>query len=295
VFAKSLLLVLPVGLLAALSLAPVAGSARAARTSHRVASATSFSDAAGDSGAAADVTDVDVGNDLVAGHLVFWITVANRPDDLVGDDELDVFIDSDNNPATGDFGSEYLIWVDAESVGLSRWDGTSYVSIDVASLPASLSARYFKGDKAVRVAIHPRDLGITSAFNFAIGTYSGEAYDAAPNGPPDWAYAIASGKLQLAVSGAAVVPKRPTAGKALALAMEIVRTDLNEVLDQGKVSCTLKAGTKSVRATRARFVSGLALCAWNLPKSAKGKTVRGTISVTFGGTTVTRTFSARAR
>ena len=59
--------------------------------------------------------------------------------------------------------------------------------------------------------------------------------------------------------------------------MEIVRTDIDEVLEQGKVSCTLKAGTKSVRAVRARFVSGLALCAWNLPTSAMGKLVRAAL------------------
>ena len=79
---KPLLLVLPLALLAGLSIAPVAGSAPATRASLHAASAASFSDAAGDSGAAADVTDVDVGNDLVAGHIVFWVTVPNRPDNL---------------------------------------------------------------------------------------------------------------------------------------------------------------------------------------------------------------------
>ena len=115
--AKSLLLMLPLALLAALSIVPAAGSAPAAPTWLHAGTATSFSDAAGDSGTAADVTDVDVGNDLVSGHLVFWVTVGNRPDDLVAGDELALYIDSDNNPSTGDFGAEYVIVVDAESVG----------------------------------------------------------------------------------------------------------------------------------------------------------------------------------
>ena len=290
-FTKSLLLALPLALLAALSIAPAAGSAPAVRASIHAASATSFSDAAGDSGTAPDVTDVDLGNDLVAGHLVFWVTVANRPDNLVAGDDLAIFIDSDNNPSTGDAGAEYVIGLDAEGVGAYRWDGAQYAGID----PASLTAHFSKGDKAFRVAIHPNDLGIAGAFNFTVETHSADAYDFAPNGPPDWAYTLATGRLGLAVSGSALVPKRPTAGKALAAALEIVRTDINEVLAQGRVKCTLKIGTQSKRAARAGFASGLAVCAWNLPKSAKGKLVRGTISVTFGGTTVKRSFSARAR
>ena len=288
---KSLLLVLTLALLAGLSIAPVAGSAPATRASLHAASAASFSDAAGDSGAAADVTDVDVGNDLVAGHIVFWVTVPNRPDNLVAGDEIALFIDSDNNQSTGDLGAEYLIVLDSEGVSLYRWDAAQYVGID----PASLKAEFSKPDKAFRVAIHPRDLGIAGAFNFSIETTTGEAHDFAPNGPPDWAYTLATGRVGLGVSGSALAPKRPSAGKALAAVMVIVRNDINEVLTQGKVACTLKVGTTSIPATRAGFVSGVAVCSWKLAKSAKGKLVRGTISVTFGGTTVKRSFSARAR
>jgi hypothetical protein len=34
------------------------------------------------------------------------------------------------------------------------------------------------------------------------------------------------------------------------------------------------------------------VCAVKVPKSARGKTLRGSITVSFGGTTVTKTFSA---
>jgi hypothetical protein len=103
------------------------------------------------------------------------------------------------------------------------------------------------------------------------------------------------GKPAAGVSGSALVPTRPTAGKALAAALVIVGTDINEVLGQGRVACTLKVGTKSVRATRAGFASGVAVCSWKLPKSAKGKLLRGAVSVTFGGATVKRSFSVRVR
>jgi hypothetical protein len=53
-----------------------------------------------------------------------------------------------------------------------------------------------------------------------------EAHDFAPNGPPDWAYTIATGRLALSVTGSALAPKRPTAGKALNAALLIVRNDI---------------------------------------------------------------------
>jgi hypothetical protein len=291
VFRKSFVLALPLALLAVLSIAPTAGSAPFARAATHAPSAASFSDAAGDSGAAADITDVGVGNDVVEGPIVFWVTLANRPDDLVGDDQLIVFLDTDLNPATGDAGAEYALAVDAESVGAFWWDGAMYAQVQ----PASLSARFSKADKAVRIAIHPNDIGVTTGFTFSVETFSGDAHDAAPNGPPDWAYTLASGRIGLSVLASLVGPKRPIAGKGLSALIQVVRNDISEVLTLGKIGCTLRIGTKSVRATQSRFVAGVALCSWKLPKSAKGKLVRGTISLTYGGVTAKKSFSARVR
>jgi hypothetical protein len=289
-FRKSLVVALPMALLAALSVAPSAGSAPLAGTALHVASAASFSDAPGDSGVAPDITDVDVGNDLVAGPIVVWVTLANRPDGLVAGDDLAVYLDTDLNPATGDVGAEYAIAIDPDGVGFYRWDGTTYVFVDAASL----SARFSKGDKAIRFSIHPNELGSITGFTFAVESSSGEAVDYAPNGPPDWPYTLASGRIGLSVVGSAIAPKRPVAGKRLLAGIQIGRNDINEVLVTGKISCTLRIGTTNVRATRAIFASGVAICAWNLPKSAKGKLIRATVSVTYGGATAKKSFSARA-
>lgn len=292
-FKKSLVLALPLAVLTAFSVAPSAGAAPLTRSSLHAASAEFFSDAAGDSGVAADITDVDVGNDVVDGPIVFWVTLANRPDDLIAGDDLSIYLDTDRNPATGDAGAEYAISVDAEVVGLYRWDVATSTYVFVES--SSASARFSKGDKAMRVSVHPNDLGGITAFTFSVQSRSGEAIDAAPNGPPDWPYTLAAGPVSLVVNAAALVPKTPVAGKKLAAALLITRRDINEVLSSGKVTCTLKVGTKSVRTARSGFSSGLPFCSWNVPRSAKGKLLRGSISVTFGGVTVKRTFSKRAR
>jgi hypothetical protein len=288
---KSFVLALPLALLAALSVAPSAGTAPLAPAALHSASAMSFSDAAGDSGVAADITEVDVGNDLVAGPIVFWVTLANRPDALVADDGLIVLLNTDRDAATGAEGSDYAIVAVAESVGLFRWDGAAFAPLDAASL----SARFSKADKAMRIAVHPNDLGGTTGFDFFVASLSGDAHDSAPNGPPAWSYTFASGRIGLAVVGSAVVPKKPVAGKRLEAGILVARSDIGELLGLGKVSCTLKIGTKSVRAVGANFRSGVAVCAWNLPKAAKGQLIRGTVSVTYGGATAKKAFSARAR
>jgi hypothetical protein len=282
--------VLPAALLSVVALAAPAAGAPAEQAA---LNAASFKDGGGDSGAAAaDVTDVDVGNDVVAGPIVFWITLANRPDDLAGEDALYVLVDADRNPATGDeTGAEYLIIVDAESVGLVRWDGADYVDVDAASL----SATFFKSETSLRIGIHPSDLGGLSAFDFFILTLNGEDADVAPNGPPAWSYTLASGRPPLAVFGFALSPKAPAAGKQLTATMRVGRGDTLDVLDQGKVTCTLIVGGKAVKAARAGFTQGLPQCRWNLPKSAKGKLAKGSISVTYGGSTAKKSFSARVK
>jgi hypothetical protein len=253
--------------------------------------ATRLTDAGGDSGAAPDITDIDVGNDVVAGPIVVWITMPNRAS-LSGDDGVVLYLDSDRDPATGDSdGLEYAIEVLPGSVALYRWDGAEFADADAPSLTAA----FWKAEKALRISIHPNDVGGTRSFNFLVFAGTGEEADYAPNGPPLWSYALSSSPLRLGVLEFAVSPRTARAGKRLAAALAVGRNDTNEMLEQGKVTCTLRIGTKTVRAANAGFVEGIAVCAWNLPKSAKGQKVSGTISVTYGGATVKKAFSARVR
>ena len=288
---KLFALALPLALVTAFSVAPSAGSAPFGQAALNSSSYVRFSDAPGDSGAAPDITDVDIGNDVVLGPIVIWITLANRPNDLAAEDDLVLYFNTDRDPATGDEGSDYAIAVDADSVGAFQWDGTTYAAISTPSL----SARFSKGDKAVRVAIHPNDLGGASAFEVYIEASTGEEYDGAPNGPPKWPYTLSAGPLRLSVAGVLVAPKRPVTGKTFAAALSVIREDINEYLALGKVRCTLRARAQTIRSTRAAVVSGVPLCLWKVPKSAAGKLLRGTISVTYGGATAKRSFSVRVR
>ena len=279
-----------------LALAPVAALAAVAPTgsasvSARDATLISFADPAGDTGAAADITNVELRTDAVTGDLVFWVALANRPDDLASGDGLIVYLDADRNPATGDEGTDYAIVADVESAGLSRWDGSEYAPVDAVSLGSG----FVTSRHAVRIAIHPNDLGGTTAFDFALETSFGDDVDAAPDAPPNWSYAPVAGRLELTLAGSSLAPKKPVAGKSLIARIRVVRHDLDEVLTLGKVRCTLRVGKKAVRSTRSGFAANVAFCSWKLPRAAAGKTVRGTIALSYGGVTVKRSFSARAR
>jgi hypothetical protein len=280
----------------ALVIAVAALAVPAALASPAAESAAAFktqNDPSGDGGAAPDITEVQVGNDVVAGPIVMWITLANR-ESFGGGDLLFLYLDTDLNPSTGgvDFaGADHAIGISSDAALLFRWDGASF-----AQMPApSLEADFFKSEKAIRISLQPTDLGGTRGFNFYLVSRNGDSRDFAPDGAAIWSYSLTSGQVVLTVEDFAVSPKAPRAGKRFAAAIQVGRDDINEILDSGKVTCRLRVGTKTVRAASARFADGVAVCSWNLPKTAKGQTIRGTIAVTFAGVTVTRAFSARVR
>lgn len=262
-----------------------------------VAAHATFSDPSGDGGAGADVTDVQVGNDIVAGPIVIWIDTPNRSS-LSGTETIFVFLDSDLSPGTGQAeagGADFVVELTGgASAILSRWDAASAQYVQAAS--ASLRGEFVASAKSTRFSIHPSDLGGTRGFNFFVVTSAGEELgDVAPDGSALWSFSLRPGPLRLSVGEFAISPRAPRAGGRFAAAMVVVRDDINETLGEGAVTCTLRIGTTTVRATGRGFAEDAAVCVWRLPRSAKGKQLRGTITVTFGGVRVTKTFSARVR
>src|SRR3989442_2313385 len=79
---------------------PVAAALVAALVLVPSASPGTYGDAAGDSGIAGDITGVSVVSDKLSGQVVFRITGTNLATSVVND--LEITIDSDANPLTGD-------------------------------------------------------------------------------------------------------------------------------------------------------------------------------------------------
>ncbi len=155
-----LLLLIALGaVLVALPAAALGGSARTA------ANTATFPDSTGEDAAAPDITSVVVTNDD-AGNIVFQVNISNRPA-LTSDMFLLIFLDTDQNPATGstqNFGAEYVIELDPGAVGLFQWNGTDFPA---AASQTSLTYSYAATGATIRVSAS--DLGKTKAFNFVVG------------------------------------------------------------------------------------------------------------------------------
>ena len=252
-----------------------------------------FTDPTGDSGTVADITNVDVGNDVVAGPIVIWVETPNRTA-LAGGEVMLVFLDTDNNGNTGEVrlgGAEYIISLNP--VGLFRWDGANFAPTPAATL----TAQFVASERATRMSINPSDLGGTTVMNFFLlsTNQAGDPFDVAPDGSAIWTYTLESGPVRLRATQFRLIPARPRANARFAAAMTVVREDLGEALDEGAITCTLRVGGRAVRATSRGFVGPAATCAWRLPRTSKGKNAVGSIRVTFGGTSVTRPIRFRVR
>ena len=271
-----------------LPLVAVAGLA-AAGTALAASSASVFTDPSGDSGSAPDVTEVQVGNDVVAGPIVVWITASNRTA-LGGSEGFVTYLDTDLSGDTGnvDFaGAEFLVETMSSGSRLYRWTGA-----DWAQTPApSLRQGWFPGQHAARIEIQPGDLGGPRAFNFYVVSFGdGDDVDHAPNRDASvWSYSLASGPLRLTKDAASATPAR--AGRPFMLRLVVGRDDINEILYTGRVTCAAKLGATSLRGTARAFGANGSTCTWVLPRAAPGKRISAKIVVAHGGASVSHSFT----
>jgi hypothetical protein len=89
-------------------------------------------------------------------------------------------------------------------------------------------------------------------------------------------------------------PKRARAGRRLTATLALVDENGADLLFHTP-NCRASVDARALRATDAGFVDNRVRCSWSLPKSAKGKVLRGTISVESCGSTIARRFTRRVR
>jgi hypothetical protein len=100
------------------------------------------------------------------------------------------------------------------------------------------------------------------------------------------------------VAGFATSPKTPRAGRPLSAAIRVA-TDEGTTIRSGHILCRATIGRRKLRLSRRGFARRLALagpvavCSWRIPANAAGKTVRGSIVVRTGGSSVRRAFARR--
>jgi hypothetical protein len=214
-----------------------------------------------------------------------------------------LWMDTDSNPATGDpnlLGADWVIELDPGAVGLFKWTGTTY---DPAQSQTSVTYAYDASGATIHVS--SADLGGAKKVNFVLEAVSGLTTDA--NGDPDftnahadvapdpghglYSYTVIS-KLTLKQTAFTTSPKPAKAGARFTASLAATRNDTGGPVTAGTVTCSATVKGVAVPATHS-LANGVASCFWKLPKTAKGKTLLGKISITVQGTTLTKSFSAK--
>jgi hypothetical protein len=283
-----------------------AGSSSGARA---LPNSVTFPDSTGEVTASGgpDITAVVASNND-AGTISFEIRLPNRttlpPEMLIG-----MTIDADNNPATGDpegGGTDYAIEYFQGQANLFRWDGTNFTRR--AGDPPQVSLITTASSTSITISINAAELGATRRFRFDVIVITGIVVnqqtgdldfqnargDAAPDlGHGLFSYDVRTAPLRLVARR--FTPGTPVAGRMHTVRLVAARSDTNAVLTGGQVRCVATISGRRVAARVHRFVGSEARCGWQIPASARGGTIRGSITVVFEGLTVRRSFSARIR
>ena len=250
-----------------------------------------FPDAIGDHDAAPDLTAVRV-SDARNGWITFSMTTPNYAV-LPEESAIVISIDADNNPRTGESGTELQLSLAAGQVALERWDGEQFVPDDLPT-----RARHRNTGNVVALDLHVSELGNSSRFRFSLlsadvntAIQSVVAVDVAPDDLTFWRYSLANRPaLRLSAKRFVTTPGRPLAGKPFAIDLPVTRSDTGRAITSGAVSCRVLAAEKRV-AAKGRVVHGAGRCAFVVPASARGKVLRGTVTVRSGGKSVAADFS----
>jgi len=98
------------------------------------------------------------------------------------------------------------------------------------------------------------------------------------------------GSAAAAASAVKLSPAKPKAGSTVVASVRVTKG--GSPLRPTRVACSASIGSAKVKGA-SKAASGLASCLFKTPKSAKGRTLRGSVSFSADGTTFTKPFAAK--
>jgi hypothetical protein len=254
-----------------------------------------------------------------AGLITIQVGTANP---IVGNHAMAVFINADKNRSTGGDGDEYwMVGGPDVGVGFFAWNGSSFALTNPASFSVGAAAA-----NVTEFRFNRADIGNVTGFEFVVISVSFDGdqikfWDAAPNSgyfTYDLSFPQCSngkdddgdGKtdsqdlgcssttddneaddpVTIRLGAAKVVPARPKAGKTVVVSVPTTRVETSQPLDGGTVACTAKVAGKTLKGSGS-VASGKAVCRFKVPAKTKGKTVRGTVVVTYQTATARAAFA----
>jgi len=295
------------GLLLAIAVAlvalPTAASGALSAPNASAANSTTYNDSVGEDPAAPDITTIVASNDDAA-TITFKINIPNRPT-YAADIAIVMFLDSDANQATGDpesLGADYIIQLIQGEILLFKWDGSDFT---IAATQASLSYAWASGPT---IRINAADLSNTRKLLFDVTAVSGLVFDSqtgaidCTNCKRDFApvigfyqYNVITHKPTLVVRSLKPTPAKPVAGRPFTLKLVAARSDTGAVVQNGRVTCVGRVGSARLKASVQRVQGGAATCTWTIPANAKGKTFRGSVTLSFEGLKAAQSYTGKVR
>ena len=218
-------------------------------------------DAAGDGDP--DITRVVTGSNST-GAITFVVGLGNRTQ-LAASEFVQILIDSDSNPATGQApnGAEYTFQMDSQEVRLLRWNGSTFERVAAPTIYGYIYNGF-------RLSVNKSDLGGVPAgsFRYWVHTGSGAKSDDSTMSP----HALSAQVLRLRIAEFAFY-KTVKVGKPYLAAMRVFRNDLNENTSAGLIRCVAKLGKKTLK-VQALFPEDVAGCVGTAPKGQSTKRSR---------------------
>ena len=151
------------------------------------------------------------------------------------------------------------------------------------------------------------ELGATKRFSFAVIAISDIVLDA--NGDPDltnahydyapdpghgfFTYDVKTVPPALVVQSFSTKPLKPKAGKGYTASLAFARTDGSPPTGTETVTCRATVAGRALAATSRSLINGRASCTWSIPKTAKGKTIRITVTVQSGSLKASKSATAK--
>jgi hypothetical protein len=282
--------------LAAVALSAVAASSAGAVNAPPV----TFTDPAGDSGSAPDITGVSVTNDD-RGLFTFTVTFATP---YANSDILAIFVDSDKNAATGnpkELGADYLFYDDfsVHQIQLASWQSDTWQTTTGSTTGVVVAP----DGKTVTMTINTSDLGSSAGFNFFVlssdGTFDLGHTDDAPSGEGTFTY---DAQTVFTLVPGASHNGAATAGGTWTVSMTAVRSDTKATVGgEGTITCSGSEGSKKLAVVLRTFVSpggghgASAVCTFRVPTKPRHALLRATVTVSALGRSASTAFTATAR
>ena len=244
-----------------------------------------------------DITAIHVDN-TATGVVTFRVTIANYQA-LPPKSAISVLFDLDKDGTTGDQGFEHAITHEIDPSGqprvvFERYDASQFRLVEVPT--ATVTATFSAGVLTVSIPRAELQNALTFEFGLYAVVFGATERDVAGDVSPNedlWSYELVGLPApSLAAPRLVVTPKRPVAGRAFTVSAAVTRTDTGAAITTGSVACTARVAKARVPA-RGSFRGARARCVLAIPRTARGKTLTGSLTVRSVGATLTKRFTYR--